>query len=103
MEGLVLAVVLAAVIGGALMLESLLPHLPALLGIEGSASGKGTRPGHRGAGERERNAVLDDAVVDLERRLEAVERERDFYRDLALPAAGAHPDRTLPGAKGDGP
>lgn len=100
MEGLVLAVVLAAIIGGGLMLESLLPHLPALLGIEGSASGKAMRHGDRGAVEGGRNAVLHDAVVDLEHRLEAVERERDFYRELASPGTRANADRTLSGAEG---
>lgn len=79
MEAVIVTVLICSFVCGGVLLEALAPHLPALLGLDGGV--RATRTGKAVPAGRGRSR----SVVELARRVEALQAERDFYRALVEP------------------
>ena len=83
MDAMVITVLIGAFVCGGVLLETLTPHLPVLLGLERPAGG---RTAARGAALPVAAAGHTAAeFAELERRVDELEAERDFYKALAEP------------------
>lgn len=83
MDAVVMTVLIGAFVCGGVFLEALAPHLPGLLGVDRTsdkaAGGHGASPQVRAA----RHATSE--LASLERRVDELQAERDFYKALAEP------------------
>jgi hypothetical protein len=97
MEAVVITALICTLVSGGVLLEALAPHLPTLLGLHGGGATRGRRgaPVRRG---RERSTVALERQVTLERRVEALQAERDFYRAL-VDRPGDGPDEADRGGR----
>lgn len=104
METVVITALIGAFVCGGVFLETLAPHLPALLGLDGrvgpakpglssALSGAETTYAARIGAPRTASPTrgFDEAsaLADVERRLDEVEAERDFYRALVEARPGS--------------
>ncbi len=87
MDAVVMTVLIGAFVCGGVFLEAVVPHLPGLLGIDrrggAAAGGHGAPPQLRAA----RHTTSE--LASLERRVDELQAERDFYKALAEPRTDA--------------
>lgn len=87
MDAVVLTVLIGAFVCGGVFLEALAPHLPRLLGFDRptgvAARGRGASPQVGAA----RHTASE--LAHLERRVDELQAERDFYKALAEPRIDA--------------
>lgn len=83
MDAVVMTVLIGAFVCGGVFLEAVAPHLPGLLGLDRTsgvaAGGHGPSPQVRAASD------TTSELASLERRVDELQAERDFYKALAEP------------------
>lgn len=83
MDAVVITVLIGAFVCGGVFLEALAPHLPGLLGLDRTS---GVAAGGHGAPPQVRAASHTTSELSrLERRVDELRAERDFYKALAEP------------------
>lgn len=83
MDAVVLTVLIGAFVCGGVFLEALAPHLPGLPSVDRTS---GEAAGDHGASAQVREAGhTASELANLERRVDELRAERDFYKALAEP------------------
>jgi hypothetical protein len=87
MDAVVMTVLIGAFVCGGVFLEAVAPHLPGMLGLDRTSD---QAAGGHGAAPQVRTASHTTSdLASLERRVDELQAERDFYKALAEPRTEA--------------
>lgn len=83
MDAVVMTVLIGAFVCGGVFLEAVAPHLPRLLGVDRTSDK--AAGGHGASPQVRATSHMASDLAHLERRVDELQAERDFYKALAEP------------------